>query len=112
MSMGLLGVSEVIGGAQEAGGEWDQLALRGRGFGAIEAGDDDLLDALHIQKLEGKRAAASGVETLESVALPEPQELLRLAQLRPRKRAREQLLREAADAIPAALRLADDGRGI
>jgi hypothetical protein len=106
--MGLLGVGEVIGGAQKTGGERDELALRGRRVGAIEAGDDDLLDALHIEELEGERAAARRVEALEAVALPEPQELLGLAQLRPRKRTGEQLLGEASDPVTAALRFVDD----
>ena len=72
-------MGEVLGRAQEAGGERDQLALRGRRVRAIETGEHDLLDALHIQKLEGERATASGVEALEAVALSEPHELLGLA---------------------------------
>ena len=72
-------MGEVIRGSQEASGERNQLALRGRRVRAIETGEHDLLDALHIQQIEGERATASGVEALEAVALSEPHELLGLA---------------------------------
>ncbi len=79
----------MVRGAEEAGRERDQLPLRGRRIVAVEARDHDLLDALDVEELEGQCPAAGGVESLEAVALGQAQELLRLAQLRPRERTGE-----------------------
>ena len=98
---------EVIGGAEEAGRQQDELP-RSLGLGErLEAVLDDALEALDVGEVEGERAAAGGIESREAVLVAEAQQLLGLAQLRPREGAGEELLGEAADVLALAPRLAD-----
>ena len=98
-------------GTEEARQREDQqLAAAGIALGlAREAGLQHGLDALHVEELEVQGAAAGGVEPAAAVLVAEAQELLGLAQLRPREGSREELLGEAAHVLAHAPGLADHG---
>ena len=106
-------MGEVPCGTQEAGVvEQQELSRDVRVTEGLEAVLDDVLEALHVDEVEGQRAAAGGVEAGEAVLVAEAQELLGLAQLRPREGPGEELLGEATDVLPLPLRLADRTIGI
>lgn len=68
---------------------------------------DDALDAMYVDELERERAAARGVDPVVAVAVGQPHQLLRAAELGPRAVAGQQLLGELADVVAAATRVAD-----
>ncbi len=80
-------MGEVIRGTQEAGREQHELSRRLGVAERFEAVHDDAFEALDVDQVEGERAPAAGVEAREAVLVAEAQELLGLAQLRPREGA-------------------------
>ncbi len=97
----------MIGGAQEAGREQHELSRRLGVAERFEAVHDDAFETLDVDEVEGERAAAGRVEAREAVLVAEAQELLGLAQLRPREGPGEELLGEAADVLAVTPCLAD-----
>ena len=68
---------------------------------------EDSLDAADVEQFERQRPSARGIDTGGPVALGEAEQLLGLAQPRPRKRPAEQHAHELADGGADLLGLAD-----
>lgn len=93
--------------ARKAGVEEDLRGLVGVGRWSGEAAQDDPLDALDVHEVEGQGAPTCFIESLGAILLAQAQELLGLAQARPREVPRKQPRHEAADARPLGPGLAD-----
>ena len=84
-SFGVL-VREALGGTLETQRELDHRCLRPVFVGqvdAVEVATDDLLNASHIDEIEGKCTATSPIYALEAVLLSQALEFLRLSKLGP-----------------------------
>ena len=84
-SFGVL-VREALGGTLETQRELDHRCFRPVFVGqvdAVEVATDDLFDAPHIDKIEGKCTTTSLIYALEAVLLSQTLEFLRLPELGP-----------------------------
>jgi len=100
-------------GTQEAGGaQEDELASGAGWWHGRESFLEDGLDPADVNEIEVQRALAGAVEARASVFVAEPQELLRLAEIGPRKGRDEEAFEEAADVRSEAPALADHAVGI
>lgn len=108
-------VSEAARGAQEAGGDEAELLCWSTGSWprfALKALTDDVLDAADVDQVEAQSAPTGAIDSVASVRVHQAQQLLSLAQVRPREGAAEQLRHEAADVRAHLVRLADHPRGV
>lgn len=84
--MGVGVVAEVRAGPREAARQQQELAggvgIR-RGLG--ECVDDDALDLVDVDEVEGQGAGAGAIDALGAIASAQTQQLLGLAQLGPRE---------------------------
>jgi len=104
-------VGEAPGGTQEASRrEQDELSARSGGIelAAVESVLHDRFDAPDVEELEVDGSVAGGFHPRSAVLVDEAQELLALAQLRPREGPGEELLHEAARVLALAAGLAEE----
>ena len=78
----------------------------------VEGALYDLLDAADVDELEEECSPAGGIEAFAAVLVGQAQELLTLAQLRPREVASEECLHEASDVGTLAFGLAEQRVGV
>lgn len=109
-------MGEASRGTQEAGWNESELLRLGAAGGwpalPLEALADDVLDAADVDEIEAESAPAGMLDALGAVFVHQPQELLRLAQVRPGEGAAEQLGHEAAGMVADLVGLANHALGI